>query len=143
MDIVVFLSEQWLLVSLLVGLVYFYMWNERRRSGQGVSIHEATRLINDEAVLLVDIRDANEYKNGHITDAINLPHTKIKDQLDQLQSAPNQTVLLIDKLGQHVGAIGRDLQHKGFKVYRLNGGISEWQAQNLPLVKAGTKKKKG
>jgi rhodanese-related sulfurtransferase len=46
-----------------------------------------------------------------------------------------KTIILVDKLGQHAGAVGRLLGKEGFEVRRLGGGIAEWQSQNLPLVK--------
>ena len=71
MDFFVFVSEQWLLVSTLLVLVYVYMWREKAKGGRSVSAHEATRLVNRDEGILVDLRDEAEYKAGHIVDALN------------------------------------------------------------------------
>lgn len=44
-------------------------------------------------------------------------------------------VVLVDKMGQHSAAAGRTLMQAEFQVSRLNGGMSEWTASNLPVVK--------
>ena len=130
-----FVSEQWLLVSLLLVLIYLYAWTEKRKGGASLSIHSATRLINDGEAVVLDLRDSKEFKRGHIVNAINIPHNKVSQQLTQLESHKSKILLLVDKLGQHSGSVGRILKAHGFNVSRLEGGISEWQNQNLPLVK--------
>lgn len=134
-NFIIFVAEQWLLVSLLLALVVVYFWTEGRRSGVTLSVHSATRLINKGEAIVVDLRDAKEFQAGHIVDSLSIPHNKLAEQLPQLESHRNKTLILVDKMGQHAGAAGRTLKAKGFTVNRLQGGISEWQAQSLPLVK--------
>ncbi len=135
MDIIAFASEQWLLVGVLIALVFVFLWTENRRGGSTISIHAATREINQGQAVVVDLRETKEYKNGHIVDAINVPHNKVNDNLDQLNKHQDKTLILVDKMGQHTGSVGRVLKAKGFQISRLEGGMSEWQNQNLPLVK--------
>ncbi len=134
-NILIFVSEQWMLVSVLIVLVAAYFWTEGRKGGSTLSIHSATRIINNGEAVVVDLREAKEFKAGHIVDAVNIPHNKLAEQLPQLEGHKSKTLLLVDKMGQHTGAAGRTLKSKGFEVSRLQGGISEWQGQNLPLVK--------
>ncbi len=135
MDVFNFVSEQWMLVSLLIVLLYAYVWTEKIKGGPTLSIHSATRVINRGEAIVVDLREAKEFKTGHIVDAMNIPHNKLKDQLTQLEAQKSKTLILVDKMGQHAGNAGRLLKAEGFTVNRLEGGISEWQNQNLPLVK--------
>jgi rhodanese-related sulfurtransferase len=54
-------------------------------------------------------------------------------ELDKYREKP---VVLVCKMGQHSGAIGKKLGEQGFaRVYRMSGGMMEWGAQQLPLVK--------
>lgn len=134
-NFLLFVGEQWLLVSVLLALVVAYFWTEGRKGGATLTIHSATRLINNGQAVVVDLREAKEYEAGHIVGALNIPHNKLAEQLPQLESHKSKTLVLVDKMGQHAGAAGRILKAKGFTVNRLQGGISEWQAQTLPLVK--------
>lgn len=134
MDFIVFVSEQWLLVSLLCVLIYVFAWTEKRKGGPTLSIHAMTRLINQDQGIVIDLRDNADFRKGHIVDAINVPHSKIAEHLVELAKHKEKTLILVDKMGQHTGAVGRTLGKEGFTVSRLEGGISEWQNQNLPLV---------
>ncbi len=134
MDLFVFVSEQWMLVSLLCVLVYVYAWNEKAKGGKSLSTHGMTLLVNKGDAVVVDLREAAEFKNGHIVDAINIPHNKVAERMSELAKFKEKTVVLVDKMGQHTGNAGRALRKEGYEVNRLEGGMSEWQNQNLPLV---------
>ncbi|MDN3637411.1 rhodanese-like domain-containing protein [Simiduia curdlanivorans] len=131
----IFLTEQWLLVSLMCVLVYIYLWREKSKAGASLSVHQVTALVNKGESVLVDIRDAAEFKVGHIVDAINIPHNKVEKQLADFAKFQGKTIILVDKMGQHTGNAGRLLRAQGYDVVRLDGGIADWQGQNLPLVK--------
>ncbi|BFM13134.1 rhodanese-like domain-containing protein [Simiduia litorea] len=135
MDIIIFLTEQWLLVSLMCVLVYIYLWREKSKAGTSLSVHQVTALVNKGGSVLIDIRDAAEFKVGHIVDAINIPHSKVEKQLSDFAKFKDKTIILVDKMGQHTGNAGRLLRAHGYDVVRLDGGIADWQGQNLPLVK--------
>ena len=135
MDLIIFFTEQWMLVGILVVLGYVYVWREGAKAGAKLSIHQMTALINKGDAVLVDIRDAAEFKAGHIVDAINVPHNKLEKQIGDFAKFKGKTVILVDKLGQHTGHAGRLLRGKGYDAVRLGGGMAEWQGQNLPLVK--------
>ena len=135
MDIIIFLTEQWLLVSLMCVLIYIYAWREKSKAGATLSVHQMTALLNKGESVLVDIRDAAEFKVGHIVDAINIPHNKLEKQLADFAKFQGKTIILVDKMGQHTGNAGRLLRANGYDVVGLDGGIADWQGQNLPLVK--------
>ncbi|WP_368045276.1 rhodanese-like domain-containing protein [Gilvimarinus algae] len=130
-----FLSQEWMLVGILVVLIYVYAWRERLKNGRPVTTSEATALINTDAAIWLDVRDASEFKSGHMVDAINIPHGKLAEQMDSLEKYRDKVLIVVDKMGQHAGSAGRQLGNKGFDVRRLSGGISEWRNQSLPLVK--------
>lgn len=135
MNFFTFISQEWLLVSVLLVLIYLYAWREKIKSGRPISVHEVTQLLNRDAAVLIDVRDAAEFKAGHIIGAIHIPFAKLESELDKLAAHKSKIIIVADKIGQHAGAAGRTLVKHEFVVRRLSGGISEWQAQNLPLVK--------
>lgn len=135
MDYLAFLSQEWLLVGTLVALIYIYAFREKVKSGTPVTTQEATELINNEAAIWLDIRDKAEFSAGSMVDAIHIPHAKVANQLAELEGHKDKIIIVVDKIGQQAGTVGRLLGNSGFTVRRLAGGISEWQSQNLPLVK--------
>lgn len=109
---------------------------ESRRGGKTVSSQQLVHLVNKEDAVVVDVRDAKEFREGHITESRNIPFSSLKDNLTQLDKFKEKPVILVCKMGQHAGAAGRILSTGGFKdVRRLSGGITTWKADGLPLVK--------
>lgn len=135
MEFFTFISEQWILVSVLLILIYLLAINERIKSGKPISVHAVTRMLNADEAVLLDIRDSKEFKAGHIAGALNIPQTKLQDKISELDRHREKFIILADKVGQQSGPAGRKLQQQGFKVFRLTGGMMEWQNQSLPVVK--------
>ena len=134
-EIIAFLNQEWMLVSTLAALILIYGWRERIKNGQPVTTAQATALINADSAIWLDVRESKEFDAGHIVDAINIPHGKVAERVTELDKHRDKTIIVVDKLGQHAGSVGRLLGGKEFDVRRLSGGISEWQNQGLPLVK--------
>lgn len=130
-----FVAQEWLLVGVLAALIIIYSWVEKIKSGLPVSTHELTSLVNTQKAVVLDLRPAAEFKLGHLVDAINIPYERINSDIATLEKHKNSIIVIVDKIGQHSGQVGRTLKKQGFDVRRLSGGISEWQSQNLPLVK--------
>jgi len=130
-----FLVHEWILTSLLALLIVAYSLRERVKSGVPISPNELTRLVNSEKAVVLDIRPNAEFKAGHLVDAINIPYERITSDLATLEKYKSKTIIIVDKMGQYSGSTGRQLAKEGYDVRRLSGGISEWQSQNLPLIK--------
>lgn len=131
-----FSINHWELVALFVGLLIALIITESRRAGATVSALQATQLINKQDAKVLDIRDAKEYRQGHITDAVNIPFNALEERIGELKPYKDVPIILVCKMGQHSGSAGKILRKKGYdNVVRLSGGLSSWQADNLPLVK--------
>lgn len=130
-----FALENWPLVAAMAALILAYFVVNSVAGGKSISVHEVTRLVNQGNALLLDIRDANDFKSGHITGAMNIPFAAINTRIDELEKHRSKCVILVDKLGQHAGDVAKQLKTKGFDVVRLGGGMSEWLHQSLPVVK--------
>ncbi|MFL0810067.1 MAG: rhodanese-like domain-containing protein [Agarilytica sp.] len=130
-----FLSEQWILVSVLAVLVSALMFVESKRGGKALTMHQVTMLVNKGEAVVLDIREAKDYKAGHIVDAINIPQQKLAKRVSELEKHKDKVVVIVDKMGQGVGAAAKTLQDQAFSVNRMKGGMMEWTGQNLPVVK--------
>lgn len=135
MDFLIFISEQFWLVAAFLVLLYLFIWNEKRRGGRTLTAHEVTRLINKGEAVVVDVRESTDFGAGHIVGSLNIPHNKINDRWEELLSHKDKLIVLVDRMGQHAGSVGNTLRTKEFQVARLQGGMMEWQNQNLPVVK--------
>jgi rhodanese-related sulfurtransferase len=130
-----FLAQQWILASGLMVVIILLIQHESRKSGPTLSPQQLVNMVNQQQAVVVDLRDSNEFKQGHIVDAVNIPHTKLADRMTELEPYRARPLILVCKMGQHSGAAAKALVEKGFEqVSRLNGGIMEWQNAQLPLV---------
>lgn len=131
-----FLAGQWVLVSALLVTVAMLLFHESRRAGRSISPQQAAQLINREEAVVVDLRDATEFRKGHVVGSLNIPYASLKQRMAELDAYRERPIVLICRLGQHTGTAGKLLSAAGFdKVYRVGGGIAEWQHQQMPLHK--------
>jgi len=130
-----FASEQWLLLSVFLLLLYAFIWRESSKGGKSISPHELTRLLNAEQAVLIDLREEKEFAAGHIAGAINIPFARIAERTADLHPHREKQLVLVDRMGQHTGSTGRTLGRQGYRISRLSGGMSEWLASKLPTVR--------
>lgn len=131
-----FIASHPFLAGAFVLLLGLFVRNEMQRGGETVTAQQLVSLINREGALVLDVRDRKEFREGHIVDALNIPHTALGDRLRELEKYKAKPVVVACKMGQHSGAAGTVLRKAGFEnVARLRGGVTEWRGQNLPVVK--------
>ena len=92
-------------------------------------------VIDDDAVL-VDVRSVNQFKDGHIIGARNVPGDQIADGAKALEKFRDQTIITCCDSGATSGAAARRLTELGFsRVVNLRGGLTAWRQDNLPVSK--------
>lgn len=132
-----FIGQEWMIVSVLLGLAAALMWHESKKGGAALSPAQMTAMVNAEEAVILDIREAKDFKLGHIVGAINVPHTKLVKELPNLEKYKSKAIVVVCRFGQTAGGSSKQLKEAGFeRVFKLAGGITEWQAQQMPVVKA-------
>ena len=82
--------------------------------------------------VVVDVRNFNEYKSGHIPGAINIPHNKITSQLEKFDGA--ERVVLYCTNGRRTRQAEQILLDNMFiNVFHLQDGLTGWRQQGLKL----------
>ena len=97
-----------------------------------------TRISQDEAMqmmqeqtdyLIVDVRRPDEFAEGHIAGAINVPSDDITDDMPELLPDKEQTLLVYCRSGNRSKEASRKLADIGYtKVYEF-GGINTWEGE--------------
>jgi len=130
-----FLAQQWILVIALLAVIIMLVLHEARKSGPSLSPQQAINLVNNQQGVFVDLRDAADYKKGHIVDALHIPASKVVDRIAELEKFRDKPIVLVCKMGQQSGAAGKQLKAGNFdKVYKMSGGMLEWTNLQLPTV---------
>lgn len=87
------------------------------------------------APLILDVRTVEEYEAGHIPGAINIHFREINDRLDEIPFVEGQPVVVYCERGIRANVAEQTLQAAGIaSVLHLEGDISKWRQNNLPLV---------
>ena len=123
------------MVIALLAVIIMLVLHEARKSGPSLSPQQAINLVNNQQGVFVDLRDAAEYKKGHIVDALHIPASKVADRIAELEKFRDKPIVLVCKMGQQSGAAGKQLKAGDFdKVYKMSGGMLEWTNLQLPTV---------
>ena len=130
-----FVAQQWIQFAALLALVVMLVLHEARKSGPSLTPQEAINLVNTEDGVFLDLRDAAEFKKGHIVNAINIPSAKLPDRMVELEKYAEKPIVLVCKMGQQSGAAGKQLRAANYsQVYKMSGGMMEWGNLQLPTV---------
>ncbi|WP_036688202.1 rhodanese-like domain-containing protein [Paucisalibacillus globulus] len=74
---------------------------------------------------LIDVREPQEFKNGHILGARNIPVTQMKQRLIEIR--PDKPVYLYCQSGARSQRAAQLLHKKGYKdISQLKGGFKKW-----------------
>lgn len=97
----------------------------------------AIHMMNKQEAVIVDLRSADHFKKGHITEALNILPIDIKNgSIKPLEKHKESPIILVDDNGLTANASGDILFKAGFtQVFVLKDGIAGWNGENLPLVK--------
>lgn len=128
------LSVAW--IGLLVAVIVM-TFKSRFSKVKEIARGEATRLINKEDAVIVDLRSREEFRKGHIANAINLTASEIKSgSLGELDKHKAQPVIVACANGTTSRTPAENLSNAGFeRVFTLKDGIAGWSGDNLPLVR--------
>ena len=132
-----FIGNHYILVAVFVVLLFAFFINEGNQGGPKISTTSLVTLVNRDSALVIDVRETKDFNLGHIAGALNIPYASVDARVGELVSYKDRPIVLVCKMGQHSGTVGKKLKSNGFQdIRRLSGGMSEWSASNLPIVKS-------
>ena len=89
---------------------------------------------------ILDVRTAGEYQSGHIANALQanwLDPKEFKNRTQHLDKS--KTVYIYCQSGGRSASAQTALLQEGYQVVNLEGGISNWRMQQMPIEGGGTK----
>ncbi len=111
-------------------------WPALTRRSHSLSVADATQLINRRHAVVIDLRSADEYKQGHLPQAKNISLEAMQAKPDQINKNKRTPILLICQRGKHASKAQAILKQAGYaEVFTLEGGLEMWQKANMPVVK--------
>ncbi|MDH5370004.1 MAG: rhodanese-like domain-containing protein [Gammaproteobacteria bacterium] len=138
-QLITFTSNNTILVVaiIIVSLMLIHsLVGEKLRGYTSISPAESTRMINHDDALILDVRENNEYSDGHIINSLHIPLSTLKTRMSELEKHKTKNIIVACRSGHRSSQACANLKKGGFEhVFNLSGGIMAWGNASLPLVK--------
>lgn len=131
-----FIIHHWPLWVSFIILLVLVLANElmtQKKKAKEITPQTAVDLINNDDAILIDLRDKEAFKNGHIIDSINVDADDFNQS--KMNKYKDKNLILVCARGQQSTTVAAKIKTLGFKPRVLSGGIVSWQNADLPLVK--------
>ena len=97
-----------------------------------ISVAEAKEKIESGNVQIIDTRQPGEYIDGHVPDAINIPHMAVVSRKGDLES--DRELVFICESGARSALACEFAASLGFKdLYNVEGGTAAWRKAGYPV----------
>lgn len=125
------------LMGILIMLCSLFGCSSAQTQGfKSLTVDEYAKVIEDTAIVRLDVRTAEEYADGHIANTINID--VLKDEFEKKAKAtlPKDKVIAVNcRSGKRSKNAARILVKNGFKVIELDAGYNDWLAKGMPVTK--------
>jgi rhodanese-related sulfurtransferase len=99
---------------------------------------ELSRRISNGDVLVIDVRPAVEFRQGHIAGAVSIPLEELEARLAELPTTQEIVAYCRGPYCLFADEAVSLLMERGYRVRRLTEGYPEWFAAGFPTEKART-----
>ena len=92
-------------------------------------------LIDSPDVVLVDVRSQSEYREGHLSGALNIDQSE-SDFIEKASAAlpKEKTIAVYCRSGRRSASAASRLAAEGYRVVNLKGGIMAWKEEGMPVT---------
>lgn len=89
-----------------------------------IDSNKAMTIINEDSnTVIIDVRSSEEFNEGHIKNAINIPLDEIKD----INYNKETNIIVYCATGIRSSEAAKELKDMGYsKIYNLDGGLLNW-----------------
>jgi rhodanese-related sulfurtransferase len=90
-----------------------------------VNYEELKSLMENDSLLLIDVRTEGEYNSGHIPGAINIPYDTMPDTMPE--GSKEKQIVVYCRSGNRSGTARGILTRAGYENLKDFGGIGNWK----------------
>ena len=134
-----FISSNLLPISIAFlsgAMLLWSIFGNRIRGIKEVDSIAALQLINHKNAIVLDVREEDEYKAGHVLNSTLIPLGKLKQRIGELEKYRDRSIVVVCRSGIRSATACVTLGKLGFtQAYNLAGGMNAWQKAKLPLEK--------
>jgi len=109
-------------------------WKEAGKPLYSTSDYVISTAQNNQRIVLIDVRDAEEAQTAHIENDVSIPWNVFIESKDKFPTDKNATIVLYGKNSKDGLALYPLVRGWGYlNVTVLEGGFNNWQANGLPI----------
>jgi molybdopterin/thiamine biosynthesis adenylyltransferase/rhodanese-related sulfurtransferase len=91
-------------------------------------------LVEAGDVLVVDVREQDEWDEGHIPGAVHIPRGNLESRIERAAPDPGRPIVLYCSAGNRSAFAARTLDELGYEdVSSLAGGFTDWKRNGFPV----------
>jgi rhodanese-related sulfurtransferase len=110
--------------------------NEAKARIKEIDVAGTTAAIKAGGIVLVDVREPDEYRNGHIDGAINIPRGVAEMGVPQMVSDPRARIICYCAGGNRSALVADNLRQMGWEnIESMSGGYQTWVRSGQPVVR--------
>ncbi|MDP4550216.1 rhodanese-like domain-containing protein [Guptibacillus hwajinpoensis] len=117
---------EWIIaIALLVAFIVYIVISRFMQKKNVKTLTEEEFRAGYRKAQLIDVREPNEFDNGHVLGARNIPVSQLKMRIKEIRK--DQPVYMYDYNGVIVARAASILRKQGIKdLYQLKGGFKKW-----------------
>ena len=97
-----------------------------------IDVQTAATLMNNDDVLLIDVREQWEYDEKHIPGITLIPMSELESRISEIPT--DKTVVLTCRSGNRSGQVHAFLAENGYdNTHNMEGGILAWEAAGFEV----------
>lgn len=109
--------------------------DEARSQIKQIDIDEARRMMEKPGTVLIDVREPDEWRQGHISNAIGISRGFLELRVEEKVPDHKTPIIVQCASGTRSLLAARTLRELGYdNVYNLTGGFNAWKDRGLPWV---------
>ena len=134
-----FFRQNVLLIGLAIGSGLALLLPMLSRSAAGISVlsvTEAVMLMSRKSALVLDVREPDEFAQGHLQGARNVPLSQLSARFKELEKFRDKPVLVVCERGRRANTAAKLLKAQSFTTLNvLKGGMQAWIDAKMPSSK--------
>ena len=93
----------------------------------------AAKELHDSGAMLIDVRESNEYRNGHAPGAKLISLGVIERRFGEIPK--ERQILVVCQSGMRSSQAAKILSSNGYQVKNVSGGMANWLRAGLKVVR--------
>src|ERR1041385_154669 len=115
---------------------YQKLVTEAKKNITEISPRDAAAKLKSGEALIIDVRDKDEWDEGHIPGATNLSRGTVEIDIEEKVADPNAMIICHCGGGGRSALAAESLQKMGYKNVRsMAGGFKAWKIAGLPTTR--------